>query len=119
MDFNCAVKLKTGDIIKNCFGDKLIVYKIDYNMNFSNNQKNCYIQVIDSKIHKRWVSYEDVYLQNVEESDQEAAFITWANVNKDYVMEHYDYLDIIRKAFKDGFSVGFEHSKTLKDNNNE
>lgn len=63
MNFSQAIELKNGQIVRNCFWDKMIVYKIEYTINFDYNKENCYIEAIDSRMNKTWLCNEDVYRQ--------------------------------------------------------
>lgn len=111
MDFEKAIVLKTGQIVKNCFGEKFVVYKVDYSINFDNKQKQCYVQTIDSRTNKTWLSYNDIYLDNDDICDEEKYFLNWIKDNEEYVRENYDYLDILRFCFLQGFSKGYDYNK--------
>lgn len=112
MKFSDAIKLKNGEIIRNCFWDKMIVYKIEYMINFEVNKENCYIEAIDSRMNKVWLCSDDVYPDNEEQiSDQEKCFIKWAKANKTYVTDNLDSLHIIRFCFLNGFNDGYEYKK--------
>lgn len=114
MNFEDAIKLKTGSTVYDCFGNKLLVYKVDFNFTFNNGNdtKQCYIYAIDKQLDKVKLSYDNVFLDQELLSDEEKIFVNWISENAQFVNKNKDILHIIHFCFLQGFSEGFKYKKT-------
>jgi hypothetical protein len=113
MNFEEAIKLKTGSKVYDCFGNKLLVYKVDFNLSFvdGKEQKKCFIHTIDSKLDKVKLSHENVFFDQEFLSDEEKIFVDWISNNKDFVNKNQDVLHIISHCFLQGFAEGYKYKK--------
>jgi hypothetical protein len=113
MNFEEAIKLKTGSKVYDCFGNKLLVYKVDFNLSFADDkeQKKCFIHTIDSKLDKVKLSHENVFFDQEFLSDEEKIFVDWISNNKDFVNKNQDILHIINYCFLQGFAEGYKYKK--------
>lgn len=113
MNFEEAIKLKTGSRVYDSFGNKLLVCKIDFNFIFNNGKevKNCFIYAVDKKLDKVKLSYENVFLDEDFLSDEEKIFVKWVSENKEFINKNQDILHIISHCFLQGFAEGHKYKK--------
>lgn len=114
MKFEDAIKLKTGNTVFDCFGNKLLVCGIKFNVTFNEKKEEsqkCMIDVITAKLNKVTYSYEDLFLDQEFLSDEEKILVQWISENKDFVNKNFDYIHIISHCFLQGFSKGYHYKK--------
>jgi hypothetical protein len=113
MNFEEAIKLKTGSKVYDCFGNKLLVYAVDFNLSFvdGKEKKTCFINTIDSKLDKVKLSHENVFVDQEFLSDEEKIFVDWISNNKDFINRNQDVLHVINYAFMQGFAEGYKYKK--------
>lgn len=112
MEFEEAIKLKTGMPVFDKSGNKLIVVNTNFKIFFDSTQENtCSIEVVDSKLNKLKYDYKDILLASDFLSDEEKILVEWIGKNKDFVNKNKDILHIISYCFLQGFANGYEYKK--------
>jgi len=112
MNFEEAIKLKTGSSVFDCFGNKLLICNVSYRLRFNKEPKNeCVVTVIDSKLNKKYYSHEEVFFDQEFLSDEEKVFVEWISNNKEFVTKNQDIMHIISHCFLQGFAEGYKYKK--------
>ena len=100
-----AQNIKVGDVVINCFGQKLVVNNIFVSAN------DFIISAVDTGLNTHEYSYEDIYLEDLYgESDEEKSWINWAMKNKDFLME-FDHITATKAVYQQGFDEGFKYKQ--------
>lgn len=111
MRLDYALNLKIGDIVYNCFMDKMVIKSIKYffeDMKHTTNQREFYMT--NDTIYDA----NHIYLENLDgESDEEKSWVNWAKDNRDF-FETFDHIDVLKSIYTTGFANGFEFKKTLQ-----
>lgn len=107
MRIDLASNIKVGDILYNCFMEKLVVTSI------YKDQSSLIFSTVNTRLSRTGYSYEDVYLENLYgESDEEISWINWINENKD-ISDSFDDIENSKKMYKIGFGRGFQHKRKI------
>jgi hypothetical protein len=114
MRIDIASSLKIGDIVYNCFLDRLVITsRYDQFVDNKTNQ-SIILSTVDTRLYKETYSSDDLYLPDFQdESDEEIAWINWAKDNRDLLIEDEYSFKILKQCFKQGFSSGFQHKKKI------
>jgi hypothetical protein len=112
MRTDIAHGINIGDTVYNCFMEPLIVQeKTVYLVDGPNNSHHIKFIVKDTSNNTHAYSYEDLYLENLEdEDDAEKSWVDWAKNNKDF-FDLFDHIETIKEIYRIGFYNGFDHKK--------
>lgn len=112
MNFEDAIKLKTGSSVFSADGKKLLVCAVDFSISFTGNQeRKCIIHTINNDLQKKKYSYEEVFYDKDFLSDEENILVNWISNNSEFVRKNYDVIHIISHCFLQGFSEGYRYQK--------
>lgn len=108
MRIDIADTIKLGDIVYNCFMDKLVVTSIKKDYRDSH---TIVFGTVDTRLYSSSYDSKDVYLEDLsEESDDEKSWIDWAKNNRDF-FDEFDHIETMREVYKIAFCNGFEHKR--------
>lgn len=110
MRIDVADTVKIGDILYNCFMDKLVVTSIKKDLK---NSHSIVFGTVDTRLYSTSYDSNDVYLEDLsEESDDEKSWIEWAKNNRDF-FDEFDHIETMKEIYKTAFCNGFEHKRKI------
>jgi hypothetical protein len=113
MRIDLANGVKLGDIVYNCFMDKLVVTSIHKDVADTGGFHKIVFGTIDTRLHKISYDSSDIYLEDLEgESDDEKSWVEWAKDNRDF-FDEFDHIETMKEIYKMAFCNGFEHKRKI------
>lgn len=114
MRLDLAMNVKIGDILYNCFMDKVVISKI----HIEYKPESIYIDsIIFTAVNSQMVAekydYRDIYLLDFDgEDDAEKSWIDWSKDNRDFFRSNDD-MPTIKEIFKIGYGRGFDYRRLI------
>jgi len=110
MRIDLANNLRVGDVVYNCFMDKLTIISLHKD---DEDIKNPFFGTISKTLNITSYSYKDLYFEDLYgESDDEKSWVMWAKDNKDF-FDTFDHIETMKEIYKLAFCHGFEYKKKL------
>lgn len=105
MLFNEFVKLNIGDFVYNIFREELIISQI--NIDIKNNESVAVC--VNTGLFAESYPYSLLYTNFDDLCDEELSFISWANANRNSLLDLHDnyMIEKIQKAYLQGYASGF------------
>lgn len=98
-----ALNIKVGDRLHNIFLDQVVVTGIVKSID------SIYFNTVDSKLYTCLYLFEHLYdLDLIDVCDEEKSFIYWSIKNREFLEENFYSISMLKKAYMNGFSDGFE-----------
>lgn len=113
MRIDLANDIGVGDVVYNCFMDKLVVSSIQKEVADTGGFHKIVFGTVDTRLHKADYDFEDVYFSDLYgESDDEKSWVEWATNNRDF-FDEFDHIETMKEIYKTAFCNGFEHKRKI------